>query len=96
MCVCVCVREREREEERVGKKVDMDRQIETNCAVYCVHCMFLWSKDSGVSRGGGGGGLRVLEHPLAQAVSYINEASGSGPASPGFSKRDHFFSKYYA
>ena len=47
-----------------------------------------------MSRGGGGGeGVRVLEHPLAQAVSYINEASGSGP---GFRKRDHFFSKYYA
>ena len=42
------------------------------------------------------GGLRVLEHTLAQSVSYINEAKGSGPASPGFSKRDHFFSKYYA
>ena len=35
-----------------------------------------------------GGGLRVLEHPLAQAVSYIIVASGSGPASPGFSKGD--------
>ena len=34
-----------------------------------------------------GGGLRVLEHPLAQAFSYIIEASGSGPA---ISKRDTF------
>ena len=42
------------------------------------------------------GGLGCSSTPLAQAVSYINEASGSGPASPGFSKRDHFFSKYYA
>ena len=44
-----------------------------------------------------GGGLGCSRTPLAQAVSYIViEASGSGPASPGFSKRDQFFSKYYA
>ena len=47
--------------------------------------------------GGGGGGLGCSSTPLAQAVLYIViEASGSGPASPGFSKRDHFFWKYYA
>ena len=48
---------------------------------------------SGVSRGGG---LGCSSTPLAQAVKYIIEASGSSPVSPGFSKRDHFFSKYYA
>ena len=45
---------------------------------------------------GGGGGLGCSSTPLAQAVQYIFEASGNSPASPGFSKRDHFFSKYYA
>ena len=43
----------------------------------------------------------MLENPLAQAVSYIiieASSSGCGPASPGFSKRDHYFSstsKYF-
>ena len=43
-----------------------------------------------------GGGVGCSSTPLAQAVQYIIEASGSSPASPWFSKRDHFFSKYYA
>ena len=42
-----------------------------------------------------GGGLGCSSTPLAQAVQYI-EAGGSSPASPGFSKRDHIFSTYYA
>ena len=44
----------------------------------------------------GGVGLGCSSTPLAQAVSYIKEASGSGPVSPGLSTRDNFFSKYYA
>ena len=53
-----------------------------HCFLYTVACL--------------GGGLGCSSTPLAQAVSYIIGASGSGPASPGFSKRDYFFSKYYA